>query len=81
MRRTEDDFVLTVADNGRGITQDEKASRTSLGILSMQERARLVEGDVDIVGRPTGTTVRVRVQLAGPVLTPGAGQAVGEGSD
>jgi PAS domain S-box-containing protein len=81
MNETEDDFVLTVADNGRGITQDEKASRTSLGILSMQERARLVEGDVDIVGRPTGTTVRVRVQLAGPVLTPGAGQAVGEGSD
>ncbi len=81
MEEHEDNFVLTVADNGRGITQTEKASRTSLGILGMQERARLVEGEVDILGQPTGTTVRVRIELAGQALTTGAGQAAGGGPD
>lgn len=55
-------FLLTVADNGRGITQAEKLGRGSLGILGMQERARLIGGQVDIVGREgAGTTVFVRV--------------------
>jgi PAS domain S-box-containing protein len=60
-------FILTVTDNGRGITPAEKSSRDSLGLLGMQERAHLIGGRVDIVGlKGTGTTLCVRVPLARP---------------
>ena len=80
IHESEDAFVLTVADNGRGITPTEKASRTSLGILGMQERARLVGGDVDILGSTAGTTVRVQVRLGERALAV-AGQAAGGSPD
>jgi two-component system sensor histidine kinase UhpB len=58
-------FVLTVADNGRGITPEEQLRRESLGLLGMQERAHLVGGQVDISGQPgVGTSLRIRVPLA-----------------
>ena len=58
-------LVLTVTDNGRGITREEMLSRKSLGLLGMQERAHLIGGKVDIVGKKgAGTTLRVRVPLA-----------------
>ncbi len=64
MREEEGVLVLTVSDNGRGITEAEKLSRESLGLLGMQERAHLIGGCVDVVGLPgTGTTLRVRVPL------------------
>ena len=57
-------LVLTVADNGRGITDRELADRTSLGLLGMRERALLLGGEVSIVGRPgEGTTVAMRVPM------------------
>jgi PAS domain S-box-containing protein len=58
-------FLLTVTDNGRGITEEEMFSRKSLGLLGMQERAHLIGGHVDIAGlRGTGTTLHIRVPLA-----------------
>ena len=58
-------FVLKVADNGRGITDAEKCSRASLGILGMQERAHLIGAEVEISGeKGVGTTLQVRVPLA-----------------
>ncbi len=58
-------FALTVTDNGLGITSAEKLSRNSLGLLGMQERARLIGGHVEIVGRAgMGTTLYVRVPMA-----------------
>ncbi|HEX5230137.1 MAG TPA: PAS domain S-box protein [Bryobacteraceae bacterium] len=57
-------FLLAVSDNGRGITEEEKLGRGSLGILGMQERARLIGGQVDLVGSAgMGTTVFVRIPL------------------
>jgi PAS domain S-box-containing protein len=64
MREEDGILVLAVSDNGRGITEAEKASRESLGLLGMQERAHLIGGRVDIVGVPgAGTTLHVRVPL------------------
>ena len=61
------EFVLTVRDDGRGITEEEKTGRQSLGILGMRERARLVGAEVDIGGgEGGGTVVTVRVPLSGP---------------
>ena len=57
-------LVLSVADNGRGITDRELADRTSLGLLGMRERALHLGGEVSIVGRSgEGTTVAVRVPM------------------
>ncbi len=64
MREEDGVLVLAVADNGRGITEAEKASRESLGLLGMQERAHLIGGCVDIVGvTDAGTTLHVRVPM------------------
>lgn len=54
------------SDNGRGITEREKGNRSSLGLLGMQERARLVGGEVSVTGSPGwGTTVTVRLPSVG----------------
>jgi PAS domain S-box-containing protein len=50
--------LLEVADNGRGIADDRIAASSSLGLLGMRERARLLGGEVTIRGNPgAGTTV------------------------
>jgi PAS domain S-box-containing protein len=62
MKEEDGMFILTVTDNGRGITPAEKLSRNSLGLLGIEERARLIGGSVDIVGlKGTGTTLNVRL--------------------
>jgi signal transduction histidine kinase len=66
MENTVGEFVLTIKDNGRGITEEEKTTHLSLGILGIQERAHLVNGRVDVVGSPgRGTLVAVRIPLSG----------------
>jgi PAS domain S-box-containing protein len=60
------EFVLTVRDNGRGITEEEKSGPLSIGLLGMRERAHLIGGGVDVVGvAGEGTTVTVRLPIAG----------------
>lgn len=56
--------VLTVQDNGRGITAAEMNDRKAIGLLGMRERAEIVGGSVTIQGAPgRGTTVVVKVPL------------------
>jgi PAS domain S-box-containing protein len=58
-------IVLTISDNGRGITEDETLGPQSLGLLGMRERAYLIGGEIDIVGiKGKGTTITVRVPLS-----------------
>ena len=57
-----DAVTLVVADDGRGVTTDELARPTSLGVVGMRERAAVVGGEVTITGSPgCGTTLTVRV--------------------
>lgn len=59
-------LLLQVRDNGRGITDSEIHSPKSIGLLGMQERARLRAGEVHFDGMPAqGTTVTVRIPLGG----------------
>jgi PAS domain S-box-containing protein len=54
--------VLTVEDNGRGITDKEASSSKSLGLLGMHERARSFKGMVAISGRNgRGTLLNVAI--------------------
>jgi signal transduction histidine kinase len=65
-REDDGEFVLTISDNGRGITEDEKSGRLSLGILGMRERAHIIGGELEITGTEgTGTVVVVRVPISG----------------
>jgi PAS domain S-box-containing protein len=58
-------LTLEVRDNGRGITESEIHNPKSIGLLGMQERARLRGGDVHLHGSPgRGTTVIVRLPLS-----------------
>jgi PAS domain S-box-containing protein len=64
VRVARDDGSLTVevTDDGVGISEEAVGSRESLGIVGMQERARLIGGEIEIAGRPgDGTTVALRV--------------------
>lgn len=58
-------LTLRVDDNGRGITESEIHSPKSIGLLGMQERARLRAGEVHFQGAPgQGTSVTVRLPLS-----------------
>ncbi|MDB6115763.1 MAG: Histidine kinase, gyrase and HSP90-like ATPase [Lacunisphaera sp.] len=60
-------LVLTVHDNGRGITPGEISDRRSIGLLGMEERAALLGGHIQIQGEPGhGTLVTVRIPRTKP---------------
>lgn len=60
----EREVVLTVHDDGRGITADSIEGSESLGIIGMRERAVLCNGHLSIRGVPgAGTTVTVSIPL------------------
>jgi signal transduction histidine kinase len=55
-------LMLSIRDNGRGITKAELSSVQSIGLLGMTERARLLGGRISIAGAPgRGTTVIVNM--------------------
>jgi signal transduction histidine kinase len=58
-------LTLRVKDNGRGITESEIHSPKSIGLLGMQERARLRGGEVHFQGTAgNGTIVTVKLPLS-----------------
>jgi PAS domain S-box-containing protein len=66
MKKEDGEFILTIRDNGRGITPDEKSGQRTLGLLGMRERAHLVGGKIDITGLAgKGTVVTVRIPISG----------------
>jgi signal transduction histidine kinase len=70
-----DAAVLTVADDGRGVTSEELERPTSLGIVGIRERALAVGGEVTITGSPEhGTALTVRVPAQGAAAEAGAAQ-------
>ena len=55
---------LTVSDRGAGFDADMAMSKGGLGLTSMRERVRLVNGTIAIDSKPEGgTTIRVHVPL------------------
>jgi PAS domain S-box-containing protein len=59
-------LTLTVSDNGRGITEEERTGAQTLGLLGMRERANLAGGELVITGdEGKGTTITVRVPVNG----------------
>jgi signal transduction histidine kinase len=69
-------LVLTVKDNGRGITDAEIHNTQSIGLLGMRERATLLGGELQLSGEPDGgTTVTVRIPRLAKTPARGKGKA------
>lgn len=64
LTRTGTDLSLRVSDDGQGFSLSEVREHGGLGLISMQERARLVGGNLLLTAKPgQGTTVLVRVPV------------------
>ncbi|MEO5865467.1 MAG: sensor histidine kinase [Nitrospiraceae bacterium] len=67
---TPDTLCLTIHDNGIGMNLEERRSRTTgLGVLSMQERVRLLNGTLEWQSRP-GEGTRIIARLPWPTEQP-----------
>ncbi len=62
LRGAEDEIELVVSDSGVGFSPQAAMSGKGLGIISMQERLHLVNGELSIKSHPNcGTTIRACV--------------------
>jgi signal transduction histidine kinase len=60
-------LILTVHDNGIGLSPQIVSDPRSLGLLGMRERAQFWGGSIDFVGvAGQGTTMTLRVSVAQP---------------
>jgi len=58
--RDDGNCILSVSDDGKGITREQADSVTSLGIIGARERLRPLGGRIEFLRRkPKGSTVRV----------------------
>jgi len=65
LRGTPDTIQLSVHDAGVGFDLIKTMANPGLGLISMQERIRLVKGTISIVSTPdTGTTIQACVHLS-----------------
>ncbi len=63
-------LLLEMKDDGRGISDEEKESTHSLGLVGMRERARYLGGTFEIKGEPgMGTLLKVTLPLAQKPVT------------
>ena len=64
LREDSGEIHFVVSDLGRGFDLETAMQGRGLGLTSMQERVRLVDGTIEIQSKPMGgTTVHVRVPL------------------
>ncbi len=62
---TSDEIHLTVQDSGAGFDREAAKERRGLGLISMEERLKLVNGTLSIDSQPKrGTTIHARVQFS-----------------
>ena len=57
------ELMVSVVDDGRGFDQTTPAGRQGLGLMSMEERVRLLHGAIEIVSRPGGTRVTASIPM------------------
>jgi PAS domain S-box-containing protein len=62
---TSEEIHLTIKDSGIGFDRDAARASRGLGLISMEERLKLVNGTLSIDSQPKrGTTIHARVPLA-----------------
>jgi signal transduction histidine kinase len=64
LQATDHKLMLTISDNGRGITEAELNDPNSLGLLGLRERVAQWNGDLSILGEAgKGTTITVQIPI------------------
>jgi PAS domain S-box-containing protein len=64
LEREGNQLILEIRDNGRGFDPEEAKARKSLGLVGMQERALLLNGELKVESVPgAGTTMTLRIPL------------------
>ncbi|MGE5351347.1 MAG: PAS domain-containing protein [Acidobacteriota bacterium] len=64
LKKVENNLVLSIEDNGIGISSKKLKETTSFGLKGMQERAAFAGGKLSIKGRKAkGTTVTLKIPL------------------
>lgn len=64
LEKDDDRLIFQVSDNGIGFDPAEVKARKSLGLVGMQERALMFNGDLKIEGAPgAGTTMTLTIPL------------------
>jgi hypothetical protein len=64
LREKSGEIHLIILDSGKGFDVEGASQGKGLGLTSMRERARLLNGTISIESKPTsGTTIHVRVPL------------------
>lgn len=59
---SKDSIILLIEDNGKGFAYDTNFCTPCNGIYNMKERARLLNGTLDIESEPqSGTTIRLKI--------------------
>ena len=59
---SKDSIILLIEDNGKGFTYNPNLCTPCNGIYNMKERARLLNGKLDIESEPlSGTTIRLKI--------------------
>jgi PAS domain S-box-containing protein len=62
---TSDEIHLTVSDSGLGFDSEAAKAAPGLGLVSMEERLKLVDGELSIESKPQrGTTIHARVPFS-----------------
>jgi signal transduction histidine kinase len=60
----DNEITLTVTDTGAGFEQAEARNKGGLGLVSMEERVRILAGTLSIRAKPgDGTRVMIRIPL------------------
>lgn len=64
LKKVDNNLVLAIADNGKGIPESDKKSMKSFGLIGMRERASSINADLEIESKLNkGTTVTLTVPL------------------
>jgi len=67
LRRQRQHLILSICDNGRGITPADRLKPQSFGLRGMSERATALGGTMTLSAAPGGgTMVTVKIRLAAP---------------
>jgi signal transduction histidine kinase len=67
--RVDEELLLTIRDDGRGIRSEDMEKKESLGLVGMRERVWAMHGEITISSDDdAGTSIDIALPLAGRII-------------